>query len=639
MLHPTNYLPMSSEKWQRDLHRRRFLAALGIGATAGMAGCLGDDDDGEGEDTPTPTPTPSGPTPTPTPTDEIEPSGSYDTAQASQFTTLNPIFNTEAGAGTAIGRSLDQGYTFDHNDEVFPLIYDLRTDDGVTWVFELRDNLEFSDPYGQVTADDFIYFIEEIHQDPWAPTRGQSEWEGINLEKTGNLEFQAELTEPSPLWPYTYDPLEYPIPQGLLEPYVEEEDLEGLRQDSELLTLSFTGNLGPYVLEQWERGSGTEYVRNDDYYLQAEEGFDGVPYFEEANIKIIEEQAARLGALETGEVNAAAIPPEQVEEYREMADIDVLEVPTPYNNIISVNQRNNGWSGGPGNLFWYKEFRQAMACAINVDEVIEGIYRGLAGPHNTWQPKWSTWYPDDEDRIPTWGEGDLYGKDVAQEKVKEAIERSDYDYYYDGDELMNPDGDQVVLEILHQDEPTEILRAEFFQQELEANIGIGIELETIIGDVFAQDYWTTTETAEPGTSAEINGEEVVWAAPNPNNPGPRDYHAEEEWDMSLVFGLNTFPRNPKTNFFFFDGPNSFYNPVGWYPEHDASSLWADIQSAETEEEIRPLFADLFEEVSYEQPYIMITFGDDTVGYTAGLEGPIENFSNGWDFPRWYFTDS
>lgn len=327
-------------------------------------------------------------------------SGSYDTVSAAGFSTLNPLYNTEAGAGTAIGRVLDQGYTFDDDQEYFPLLYDMSTENGEVWTFELRENLTFSDPYGQVTAADFVYLVQEIHQSDWANTVSASSWDGVEVEQTGEFTFQATLETPALLWPQSYDPLLYPIPRGLLEPYVESEDVEGLQQDQELLELSFTGNLGAFTLDEWNRGAGTTYTRNDEYYLrEVDEGpdrFADGPFFEEASISVVEEQASRLGALETGEADAAGIPPEQFQSYEENENVTVRKIPTPYNRILSVNQRANGWQTGPGNLFQITAFRQALAAAIGKDELIQGIYRGLADAHFTWQPRWSEFYPSEE---------------------------------------------------------------------------------------------------------------------------------------------------------------------------------------------------------------------------------------------------
>ena len=327
-------------------------------------------------------------------------SGSYDTVTSAGFTTLNPLYNTENGAGNAIARALDQGYTFDENQEYFPLLYDMSTEDGEVWTFEVRENLQFSEPYGQVTAEDFVYLIQELHQSEWANTAASASWDGVEVEQTGEFEFQATLETANLLWPETYDPLLYPIPRDLVEPYVEEEDVDGLEQDEELLELQFTGNLGAFTLDEWNRGSGTQYTRNDEYYLRdIDEGpdlFSEGPLFEEASISVVEEQASRLGALETGEADSAAIPPEQFESYDEDENVTVREIPTPYNMIISVNQRDNGWQSGPGNLFQITEFRQAVAAAISKQQLIDGVYRGLASTHFTWQPRWSEFYPGDE---------------------------------------------------------------------------------------------------------------------------------------------------------------------------------------------------------------------------------------------------
>ena len=324
------------------LNRRRWLSLLGVGVACGVAGCSGD-----GGDTPTNESDAGGVRGLDEAEGQPSVSGSYDTVTASSFTTLNPLYNTESSAGTAIGRALDLGYTFDADSEYFPLLYDMSSDDGGSvWVFDVREGLEFGDPYGAVDAESFVYQIEELHQSDWASTASSGEWDEINVETTGELQFQAELPEPQLLWPESFDPLEYPIPRGLIEPYVDEEDVEGLRQDDELLELSFTGNLGAFDLDAWNRGSGTEYTRNDDYYVQdiddGPEIFSNAPYFESASISVIEEQSSRLGALETGEADAAGIPPERFDEFDRMASVSTLRIPQPFNRILSVNMRDNG---------------------------------------------------------------------------------------------------------------------------------------------------------------------------------------------------------------------------------------------------------------------------------------------------------
>ncbi|MEF8782366.1 MAG: ABC transporter substrate-binding protein [Haloarculaceae archaeon] len=625
----------------RYLSRRQWLAMLGVGGAGSLAGCgaLLGGNDGETPDDGTPNETGSGDGGDDLSGDVDElpaVSGTYDTVTSAGFETLNPLYNTSAGAGTAIGRTLDQGYTFDADSEYFPLVYDMSTDGGEVWVFDVREGLEFSDPYGQVDAETFVYQIQQLHQSDWANTASSAEWTDVTVEQTGEYEFQAELPNPQLLWPESFDPLEYPIPVDLVEPYVEEEDVEGLQQDEELLELGFTGNLGQYVLEEWTRGSGVEYTRNGDYYVQdIEEGpelFEGAPYFEGGSISVVEEQASRLGALQTGEADAAGIPPERFAEFDDNSDVDVLQIPQPFNEILSVNMRDNGWNAGPGNLFRVVEFRQALACAINKEELIAGIFRGLAEPHFTWQPRFSRFYPGD-DAVRQFGVGDLYGREVARDFAGEALEGFEFDYRFDGDALIGPDGDQVALDLYHSaGQETEQLAAEFIAQELGENLGIDVAIEAIDGTRFAQEFWRATPPEDPPEDPDL-GES--WAV-SPNNPGPRQVTSNEVWDMSLVFGLNTFPMNPLTNTTFFDGPDAFYNPVGYYPEFDAEGLWQDAREATSVDQLEDILEEFFVQIAEEQPYIFLVFTDSLVGYNPDLVGPIENFHNGWNQPAWHF---
>ena len=615
------------------INRRQWLSALGIGGATALAGCSGNSGGGS---------------------DELGQEDIYSTAAAASFTTLNPIYNTENGAGNAIARSLDLGYTFDANNEYVPLLYDMSTENGEVWTFEVREGLEFSDPYGEVTASDFVYLIQEIHQSSWANSAATTSWPAsITVEETGEYEFQATLSTPQLLWPESFDPQLYPIPQELLEPYVEEEDTEGLQQDEELLELQFSGNLGPYVLDTWERSGGTQYSRNDDYYLQnaddLPEVFNEAPYFEEAEIQVIEEEASRLGALETGSVDSAAIPPDQVASYQNNEEISVNRIPQPYNEKVSVNMRDNGWTAGPGNLFRYTPFRQAMASAIDKEALISGVFRDFAETHFTWQPRFSNFYPPEDD-IPQFGVGDNYGSEVARGLAEDAFAESEHDYSFDGDAMVTPDGTQVQLSIYHSaGQNTEQQLADFIAQELGDNLGIEVTVEAIDGTRFNNEYWTASDFPSPERNDDgevtnvpdelvdtVNGEEVEWTTPSGTNPGPRNVTSNESWDMEVVFGLNTYPRNPLTNNAFFDGPTAFYNPVGYYPGFDAQSLFEDARQAGSEDELADALVELFANLAEEQPYIMLAFPDDTVGYREGLEGPIENFSNGWNLPAWRY---
>ena len=327
------------EEKQPGTSRRRWLQALGIAGTAGLAGCTGESstDTPAGSETETDGDALGTATETSTRPEELpEVAGTYNSVISSPVDTLNPLYNTEYGAGNLIAYTLEMGYGFKPGNRQMPQLYELTTDEGKVWTATVRENLQFSEPYGQVTAEDFVYLVQELHQSDWAATANSDRWPAeVTVEQTGEFEFQIELPEANLLYPETYDPLLYPIPKALLEPYVAEQNAEGLQQDQELLNLEFTGNLGPYTLDEWNRSSGMTFTRNEDYYLReaADQNalFENAPYFEELEVKVVQEQASRLGALETGETDTAAVPPERVSRFDGLDNVDVKIIPQPYN--------------------------------------------------------------------------------------------------------------------------------------------------------------------------------------------------------------------------------------------------------------------------------------------------------------------
>jgi peptide/nickel transport system substrate-binding protein len=606
----------------RRISRRRWLEALGVGGAAALAGCSGG-----GNETATSTDSS-------TPRDELpEVGGTYSRTVSSPIQTLNPIYNTENGAGDLISYALDYTYAFAPGTEVLPQTAgEFTTDDSQVWVYSLRDNLQFSDPYGQVTAEDYTYLINEIHKSDWAASANTDAWgSDVNVERTGELEFQIELPSADPFYPETYDPLLYAIPKDLVQPYVEEQDTEGMRQDTELNELQFTGNLGAYTLDTWERGNKLVFSRNEDYYLSGAEDmpelFGNAPYFETIESEVVQEQSSRLAQLKTGETDVAAVPPARYDEFNNLNDVTVYKQPQPYNVVNSYNMRDNGWNAGPGNLFRSRTFRQGLACAVDKERLVRGVYRGLATPEFTWQPEWSKWYPDDTSQIRAFGVGDLYGKEATQSRIKEAIDASEYDYSYDGDRLVNPSGDGVTLEIYHSaGQNTEKQATEFIAQEFSTNAGIEVNVNAIQGSEFATQYWQQEEPENP--------DEYEWSNGS-YNAGPREVTSQNGWDMSMVYGLNTYPLNPLTNEVFFTIEESFYNPYGYVPEWNAPELFQQASETTSEEELQSIFSEIFVEISEAQPLGMLALSTDTPGYSSDIAGPEENFFSGWNFPGWY----
>jgi len=573
--------------------------------------------------------------PTATPEDLPEVGGTYTSALASDLTTLNSVYNSESTASAQIELAVHSAYTFRPGQNQFPRLFELTSDDNQVWVATLRENLRWSEPYGEVTAEDFVYLVQEVHQSDWANTVAASDWvqdgEPIPVEQTGTYEFQVELSNEDPLWykkPRAWGMTV--VPKDLIQSYVEAEDAEGLREDEDLVNLNYTGNLGPYDLEEWERQSRLTYNRADEYFMRdlAEDEdsdvpflFAEAPYFETLEARIIPEPSSRIGAIETGEIDSVGVEPNQAVNLEGTDGLYLNVAPQPYNRPLFYNMRANGWEP-----FRRREVRQALGCAIDKQTYVEGIQRGYASPEYTWQPPWSEWFTSEvTEGIERYGTGDLLGPEVTRNRLSEAL--SDTDYGYDGDTLLDGEGEQVELKLMYQSgEDIEESTAEFVQQAFGQNAGIGVTIEAIQVNRFVGDYWRQQQPDNP--------EELEWNK-GVNNFGPRDVATSaESWDMALIYGLNTYPMTPSSAEVFFKRDGAF-NAYGYYPSWDAESVFQEMNEATTEAAYQEAVTTYLVEISKDQPMGMLSLGSGIGAYRDPVVGPEEEFFQSWKQPIYY----
>jgi peptide/nickel transport system substrate-binding protein len=595
--------------------RRDLLKLLGTTGLAGFAGCSGNGDDSSGS----------------SPSD----GGTYTSASSADAQSLNWLTTADGTSGSYVAATLDGTWAITSDREVFPLWADYATDDGRVYEIELREGLEWGGEYGEMTAEDWVYMIENVFQarpnwsgypnaDGWFRMNPESgEREPIPVERTGPRTFEIRLFEVDPSFPFK--PVLWRqrcIPKGILERYVPDQDGDGLRQDEELNTLAYTGNLGPYTYGQWERSARYVVTRNDDYYLSdaedVPERFGESPYFDEQVVDVISEESTRLGALESGEVDSAAVPPDKANRFESLSGVTLNVSPQPYVRALVYNMRANGWAP-----FRSTAVRRALGFAVDKESIVGDILRGYANVAQTMQPRWSQWY--DDSRVESFGVGDRYGPEITRTRLGDALSGTQYEY--DGDRLVDGDGEQVSLTVYYDSgQPTEGTVAEFVAQEFDRNAGIDVQPTAVSPSTFQGNY---VETSAP------DGTDPEWTA-GVFNGGPRDVATSAEpWDMCLNLQFNTYPFTPASSKAFFErrGGINFY---GYYPEADIGGLYEQASATTDEEERRELFGRAFGAISEEQPFGFLAMPSSVTGYGEDVRGYDEEFNTGWDSQTWYF---
>ncbi|MFB6137247.1 MAG: ABC transporter substrate-binding protein [Halobacteriaceae archaeon] len=615
-------------------NRRNMLSWLGVGGTAAVAGCSGDGGGGT-----TTAPTTGEPTSTTSGTPDV--TGPFVNAYSSSASQINFIYNTEQGAADRINLTLDGAWAVTTENEVFPLWCEPTTQDNKTWTITLRDGLRWTDN-GRMTAEDWVYMIQNIFQSKnnWTSYPNASDWQGVTVEQTGELTFDVTLPSADRNWPLR--PVmwgQFCAPKEILQQYVQmhedgdtEGALNGLKNDQDLNNLTYTGNLGPYTLDTWEQESQFVAARNDDYYMQDAEGvsplWQNAPYYEKYNYRVVPEQSSRLNALKNGEAHRTSLPPERAQEFIDLSDVDVYVQPQPFVRPVIFNQRANGWSG-----FRKKKVRQGLMMTLDKSAFAQQIFRGYAEPAFTMQPKWSQWYSGEY--VKTYGSGDLLDTEKARNRISSGL--SGTEFGYDGETLVDGDGNQVNLTIYSQaGQPSEQTTAELIKQRF-AMVGIAVTHDTLPVQTFFTDYYYNSVPQDKADQVPDDwpGDPTT---PGPNS-GPRDLSTSKEpWDMLLFFEYNTYPRTPADSkvFFYPRGSANFY---GYVPSEGVSikKMYEEAANATDEQTRQQLFAETFGTISTEQPFGFLVMEDDILGVQAGVDGPVEKFGSGWNSQTFHRT--
>ncbi len=267
----------------------------------------------------------------------------------------------------------------DSSGEVLPWLassYE-TSEDGMTWTFELRDDVTWHDGM-PLTPEDvaftFAYFGSQTIS-PQVIVQPLPEIEEVTATGPGTVEFRLA----SPLATF----LEFggvgSVPIVPRHVWSEVPDA-AMARDLALLV-----GTGPYRLESYSEGDGTYlYVANDDYFL-------GRPF-----VARLENRAAgdQLGALMTGDLDAASINGPRQEVLAPFENDDAFEV-------LEGPPGNSGtglfWNLARGGALGDVAFRRACAMAIDRQDLVDRLFGGNGEPGNPgWIPSSHPFHTDVE---------------------------------------------------------------------------------------------------------------------------------------------------------------------------------------------------------------------------------------------------
>ncbi len=309
------------------------------------------------------------------------------------------------------------------------------SNDGLRWIFYLRDDVRWSDGH-PFTADDVVFTFNELIYNSDIPSSARDiftiDGKVFKVEKISD--YSVRFTLPVKFAPFLRGMGQSILPKHKLKAVVEKDAFNftwGIdTPPSEII------GTGPFVFSKYEPGQRLIFKRNPRYWKHSREG-DQLPYLEKIIYLIVQNQDVALlkfmeGATDSYGFRGMDYP--LLKPLEKERDFTVHNLgPDTGSNFILFNQ-NTGKNPtthepfvAPHKSGWFtnKDFRRGVAHAVDKEKMIE-IVRNRLG-----YPQYSPIGP---------GAGFFHNRDVA---------KYDYDLQKAGDVLreagfLDRDGDGFI---------------------------------------------------------------------------------------------------------------------------------------------------------------------------------------------------
>ena len=281
------------------------------------------------------------------------------------------------------------------------------SDDGLAWTFNLREDVTFHDgePFNAEAVcfnfDRWFNFPASLQGDgttyywqygfgggfknPAEGSPGPDESLYESCEAVDESTVTLNLTKPSAtiLSTLTLPSIHIVSPAALeeFEADAGAANADGVFQPGGTYATEHPTGTGPYKFESWTRGEQLVLVRNDDYWGEQ-------ALTEKFIFRPIGDNAARLQALQTGEIQGYdLVEPQDVPTVEGESGLQLLDRPPLNVGWITINQANPPMD--------QLEVRQAVAHAINKEEIVSSFYGGRGVVATQFLPQEIAGYADD----------------------------------------------------------------------------------------------------------------------------------------------------------------------------------------------------------------------------------------------------
>src|SRR5690242_606239 len=213
-------------------------------------------------------------------------------AVAADVTSIDPHFFNLFPNNNVAEHIFDKLVQMDPDSRMIPGIATWwKTIDDTTWEFKLRKGIKFHDG-SELTAEDVAYSIDRVPQVPNSPGPFTAYTKAI---------IAKEIVDPYTIRLKYASP--YPLaPNDLSTIYIVSKKVASGASTEDFNSGKAAVGSGRYKFVRYVNGDRVELVRNDAYWGEK-------PYWDKVTFRIIKNEAARVAALLSGDVDAIEQPP------------------------------------------------------------------------------------------------------------------------------------------------------------------------------------------------------------------------------------------------------------------------------------------------------------------------------------------
>jgi len=324
--------------------------------------------------------------------------------------------------------------------------------DGLVITFHLRRGVKWHD--GQPFTARDVLFTYQVTIDPKTPTAYAGDFLKVKkAEVLDDYTFRVHYGAPFA-----------PALMSWSSPILPKHLLEGRDITTSPLSRKPVGT-GPFRFRQWVEGQKIVLTANPDY-------FEGRPYLDGYVMRIIPDTATMFLELRAGGIDQMNLTPLQ---YTRQTESPLYKKRFKKYRYLSFSYTYLGFNLRHP-FFSDRRVRQAIAYAINKEEIVKGVLLGLgkatSGPYKpgTW------WYNERVRNYP-------YDPKKARQLLADAGWRDE-----DGDGILEKGGQKFVFEIItNQGNEVRAKCAEIIQRRL-AEVGVKVKIRILEWASFVNDF-------------------------------------------------------------------------------------------------------------------------------------------------------